>query len=136
MGLFDGLIIGAAAGVAAAIIGASAVTATAIGVATALVADENLWKKINTYLCSLRDKTLNWIKAHKNFATTALIFTVSVLDKGRAYINRAQHQLRCDAVSENGTKQVFTHVLSDEEIQQLGLTEEEEISETIRIEDL
>lgn len=136
MGLLDGLIVGAVAGIVASVAGATAVTATAIGVATALIVDDDLWKKINTYLCSLREKTLDWLKTHKNFATTALIFTVSVLDKGRACVNRARHQLCCKAVSGNETKKVFTHILSSDEMAKMDLSNGEELSQTIKIEDL
>ena len=136
MGLLDGLIAGAVAGIVASVVGATAVTATVIGVATTLIIDDDLWKKINTYLCSLREKTLDWLKALKNFATTALIFTVSLLDKGRACANRARHQLCCKAVSENKTKEVFMHVLSSDEMVKMGLTNGEELSQTIKVEDL
>ncbi len=131
MGLFEDLLFplaaGAVAGIVATAAGATAATATAIGViaaGTAAVLEDDLWEKINKYLCSLRDKTLKWLDTHSSFEASVLRFTVETLDTGRRRLNRI---LKAEAV--NAKEEIcviFEHKLTAKEIEEIGITEDVE----------
>ena len=139
MGLFEDLLFplaaGAVAGIVATVAGATAATATAIGViaaGTAAVLEDDLWEKINKYLCSLRDKTLKWLDSHSSFEASVLRFTVETLDTGRRQLNRVLKAKAINAKEEQCV--IFEHKLTSKEIEEMGITEDME--ETVQVPDM
>ena len=131
MGLFEDFLFpiaaGAVAGIVATAVGATAATATVIGTVAAgaaAVLDDDLWEKINKYLCSLRDKTLKWLDTHSSFEASVLRFTVETLDTGRQRLNRI---LKAEAINAKEEQCViFEHKLTAKEIEEMGITEDTE----------
>lgn len=139
MGLFDDLLFpiaaGAVAGIVATAVGATAATATVIGTlaaGAAAVLDDDLWKRINKHLCSLRDTTLKWLETHSYFGASVLRFTVETLDTGRRGLNRI---LKAEAINAKEEKCViFEHKLTAKEIEEMGITEDME--ETVELSEM
>lgn len=125
MSLFD-LLIGAAAGAAAAtILGTSAVTAAVVGaIAAEIITDDELWEKINSYLCGLRDAILDWLDRYECFGAEYIKLVVTTIDTARSGIKRV---LKVNAINKNDVStKIYERTLTEKDLEELGISVDEE----------
>lgn len=125
MSLFD-VLVGAAVGIGGALIlGSSVVTGAVIGaLAAKIITDDELWEKINSYLCDVRDKILDWLDKCEYFDTKYIKFLVTNIDAARSGIRRI---LKVYAINEADVSvEICERILTQEELEELGISVDEE----------
>lgn len=129
MGLFNFIIDAAIVATGAAILGASMTTATALGIAAAIITDDELWKKINSYLCGIRDTILDWLDQYECFGAEYIKLIVTTIDTARGGIKRV---LKINAINKNDVStKIYERTLTKKDLEELDISVDEEQTLTI-----